>query len=128
MIDFDGRRVLVVEDEFLIALEIETVLQDAGAHVAVAPGVPQGKAFLDGPDAFDAAVLDVRLGDHDVFPLADLLAERGIPFLFHSGHARRIEMTERYPDVTVITKPTSRARLLSEVAKLCGVTADTVAA
>jgi hypothetical protein len=66
-----GRRVLLVEDEFLVAMDVESMLERAGC-AAIGP-------------AADAAVLDVNLNGTPVFPVAKALSERGIPFLFTTG-------------------------------------------
>jgi DNA-binding response OmpR family regulator len=82
-----GKRVLVVEDDFLIALDLETFLADHGCLV-IGPehSVTSGLEALDAADP-DAAVLDINLGEENSGRLADALRGRGIPFLFLSGHS-----------------------------------------
>ena len=72
------RRVLVVEDQFLIRLDLLSVLEEHGAIVIPAASVAQGLAAL-ATATFDVAVLDVHLPDGEVFPVAKQLCERGIP-------------------------------------------------
>lgn len=80
-----GLRVLVVEDEVLIALDCEAMLVALGvAEVRRVRSVADGLSLLDA-EGFDAAILDVRLGSEDSMPLADRLAELGIPFGFLTG-------------------------------------------
>jgi CheY-like chemotaxis protein len=82
-----GLRILLVEDEAMIALDLEFALQAAGYHV-VGPvaGLAQAVALLR-TEAIDAALLDVNLNGELSFPLAELLAERKIPFVFLTGYA-----------------------------------------
>lgn len=81
-----GKRVLVVEDWLVVAQEIETLLTDLGCTVVGA--VPRLEAALEFArnEPLDAAVLDVNLNDEEVFPVADELLLRGIPFLFMTGY------------------------------------------
>lgn len=67
------------------------------------------------PGFYLCAILDVRLRDGEVFPAADRLAQAGVPIIFHSGHADRQGLEDRYPGALVCAKPcaprTLRARL-----------------
>lgn len=65
-----------------------------------------------------AAVLDIDLAGEDVFPAADILTERGVPFVFHTGHGRRIELARDYPDVPVCKKPVRGERIAKVLAGL----------
>jgi len=87
-----GRRILVVEDEFLIAMEIQRWLHAAGAEVVgPVPTVSEALSLIDGGH-LDAAVLDVNLGDGDTsYPVADRLAVLGIPHLFATGETGAAE-------------------------------------
>ena len=81
-----SRRVLVVEDEFFLADDVAEALRALGAEV-VGP-VPTGAmalALLDG-ERVDAAVLDINLRGETIFPLADVLRARGVPFVFATGY------------------------------------------
>lgn len=103
----DGKekpRVLIVEDEILVALLLEDVLAEFGYEVAgVASRLEEGLARAEAPD-FALAVLDVHLNGADVFPLADRLAERGLPFVFATGYGAR-GIPERYAGRPVLQKP-----------------------
>lgn len=105
-----GLSVLVAEDEFLVAFHWETVLEEQGAEVHTAASVEEAMPFAE--DGIDCALLDVSLLDGDVFPVADRLHERGVPFVFHSGHAELDELTRRYPGAQAITKPASETVLV----------------
>jgi CheY-like chemotaxis protein len=81
-----GLRVLVVEDEMMVSMLIEDMLTDLGCTV-VGPASRLDEAIdLAGDAAIDCAVLDVNLGGQPIFPLADLLRERGLPFAFATGY------------------------------------------
>jgi CheY-like chemotaxis protein len=87
--DLAGRRVLVVEDELLVALEVEAALEAEGcAIVGTAPTVGRALSLLDGPEApaLDAALLDVNLRGEMVTPVARRLADRGLPFVLVTGY------------------------------------------
>ncbi|HEX3700806.1 MAG TPA: response regulator [Phenylobacterium sp.] len=81
-----GLRVLVVEDEMMVSMLIEDMLGELGCHV-VGPAARLDEAMaLAGEAELDCAVLDVNLGGQPIFPLADLLRERGRPFAFATGY------------------------------------------
>jgi CheY-like chemotaxis protein len=81
-----GLRVLVVEDEMMVSMLIEDMLTDLGCAV-VGPASRLDEAIeLVRTSDLDCAVLDVNLGGQPIFPLADLLRERGKPFAFATGY------------------------------------------
>ncbi|HYF89503.1 PAS domain S-box protein [Azospirillum sp.] len=103
--DLSGRRVLVVEDEALVALQIEASLAEAGCTV-VGPASRVGDAFdlLYGQGA-DAALLDVNLAGAHSFAIAEILAAKRIPFAFVTGYEAVSTVTERFKAIPVIAKP-----------------------
>ena len=83
---FAGRRVLVVEDESLVAMLLETILEDMGCiPVGPASTVDEGLRMA-ADEAVDAALLDVNVAGRQVFPVAQLLKDRGVPFIFSTGY------------------------------------------
>jgi CheY-like chemotaxis protein len=81
-----GLRVLVVEDEMMVSMLIEDMLTDLGC-IVVGPAARLDEAIdLAMASDLDCAVLDVNLGGQPIFPLADLLRERGKPFAFATGY------------------------------------------
>ncbi|WP_372784080.1 response regulator [Phenylobacterium sp.] len=81
-----GLRVLVVEDEMMVSMLIEDMLSDMGC-VVMGPASRLDEAIeLTKASEIDCAVLDVNLGGQPIFPLADLLRERGCPFAFATGY------------------------------------------
>jgi CheY-like chemotaxis protein len=112
-----GRRVLVVEDEMMVAWLLEDMLADFGcAVVGPAAGVNQALAMLDA-EAFDAAVLDVNLKGQKSYPVADALAARGVPFVFSTGY-NKDSLPNSYQNSPVLQKPFERLKLGDTLAKL----------
>jgi CheY-like chemotaxis protein len=84
--DLTGLRVLVVEDEMMVSMLIEDMLSELGCEI-VGPASRLDEAMeLAKTAEIDCAVLDVNLGGQPIFPLADLLRERGAPFAFATGY------------------------------------------
>jgi PAS domain S-box-containing protein len=99
------RRVLVVEDESLIALELKSDLTRCGwTVVGPAQSLQEGLAVLESDAAIDAAVLDVNLAGRAVYPLATLLQDRGTPFVFCTGYGM-VDPEGRFPSVPILRKP-----------------------
>lgn len=82
----DGLRVLVVEDEMMVSMLIEDMLGDLGCLVVGPASRIEDALVLVDSAAIDCAVLDVNLGGQPIFPLADILRERGAPFAFATGY------------------------------------------
>jgi CheY-like chemotaxis protein len=84
--DLQGLRVLVIEDDSLICLLFEDMLLDLGCKVVgTACDFKRATELAQGDESMDVAILDVNLGGQLVFPVADILSRRGIPFLFATG-------------------------------------------
>ena len=82
----EARRVLVVEDEALVAMMIQDFLTENG-HAVIGPISRASEALLAAKEGdFDAAVLDINLGDGMAYPVAEILAKRGVPFVFVTGY------------------------------------------
>jgi len=98
-------RVLVVEDEFIIALDLSETVRDLGYDLD-GPYADKLNAFVAiESDMPDCAILDVFTGDGEVYPLADRLVAAGVPIVFHSGHVTPAEVYARYPDALACAKP-----------------------
>jgi DNA-binding response OmpR family regulator len=113
----DGITVLVVEDEFLVASLIEDMLMAAGC--VVAGPIPRLSEALDAVDrgTFDAAVLDVNLGGDRVYPVADALSRRNVPFVFVTGYNAGVLPCE-YAERPRLCKPFKMADLLEKLSSL----------
>jgi CheY-like chemotaxis protein len=84
----ESRRILVVEDDHTIATNLAYSLQKLGATVVgPANSVASAMLLINGGETLDAAVLDVHLGSEKVFPVAEALLTRGIPFVFTTGYS-----------------------------------------
>src|SRR5262245_23372700 len=79
-------RVLVVEDEYLIRMLLEDMLDELGYGVAAAVGTISEARRLAANGEFSAAILDVNLDGQEIYPVADILAQRGLPFVFVTGY------------------------------------------
>lgn len=100
-----GRRILVVEDDFLIAEEVRHDLEQAGAVVVgPAPSVEKALRLLDVDPAIEAAVLDVNLNGEQSFPVAARLRAAAIPFLFATGY-NPADLPAEWRQAPVVTKP-----------------------
>ena len=98
-----GRVVLVVEDEFLISLDLQHTLRAAGAN-AVSAGHVDAAMNLSEHPALSAAVVDLRLGKEDGVPVCQRLQSRGIPFIVHTAYSGE-EVRQRCPNAPIIRKP-----------------------
>ena len=105
-------RILIVEDEMLVAMNIEDMLLDLGHEVAGLASRLEPALSLAREGQFDVAMLDVNLAGQQSFPVADILIERGIPFLFATGYGIK-GVAETYRSHPVLQKP-FRARDLGE--------------
>lgn len=112
-----GRRVMVVEDEFLIAISLEMALGEQGALVE-GPFTKLDDARRAVSSRPDAAVLDVRLGSDSSLPLARDLAALGVPLLFVTGNVDGEELKQEFPRAQVLSKPVSEDRVVAELKRL----------
>jgi CheY-like chemotaxis protein len=113
------RRVLVVEDEGLVALMLEDMVDDLGYEVAYsAASVTQALAWIEGGGAADLALLDINLGGEPVFPVADALKARGVPFAFSTGYGESHD--PRFLEAPLLGKPIRVERLRAVLAGLAG--------
>jgi len=104
VIELAGRRVLIVEDEPLIAMALEDVLLDLGCTiVGRAAGVDDALASI-AQHAIDLAILDVNIEGGQSYAVADALRDRGVPFVFTTGAAED-SVDCRYADNVILRKP-----------------------
>jgi len=105
-----GLRILLVEDDPLICLDLEASLGELGAIVTAASGVARALAALKA-SPLDFAVLDFELGAETSEAIAEAARARGIPFLYLSGYSEHDERFSRWPGIRVLAKPLSAARI-----------------
>lgn len=103
-LELKGCRVLVVEDDTLVAWDIEALLQDCGATVLGPVGRLAQALDLIAAAGFDIALLDLNLGRDNSLQAADQLDKAGIPFVFLSGHSADF-LPERHRDRPLVAKP-----------------------
>jgi CheY-like chemotaxis protein len=119
----DGLRVLVVEDEMMVSMLIEDMLTDLGCTI-VGPASRLDEALqLARTVELDCAVLDVNLGGQPIFPLADLLREKGAPFAFATGYgdAGLRDVDRGSPVLQKPFREADLARVLGELRAKAGV-------
>lgn len=105
-----GLRILVVEDEMMVAMLMEDLLEGFGCTI-VGPAASIAKALLlIAGEAIDGAMLDLNLAGHSVYPVADELARRGIPFIFVTGYGNQ-ELPDDYNKRPRLPKPFRRLEL-----------------
>ena len=101
----NGRRVLVVEDDYLLAQDLREQLQCWGAKMmGPVASVAEALALLEGGPAPDMAILDIGLDDEMVYPVAEVLQTRGIPFVFVTGYDAWV-IPDGFAGVPVAQKP-----------------------
>ncbi len=116
-----GRRVLVVEDESLVAMLLETILEDMGCTpVGPASNVDEGEAIARDTVDLDAALLDVNLAGRQVFPVAAVLKARGVPFVFSTGYGES-GLPDEWRGNPTIQKPFTEAAVLDALMQALGV-------
>jgi len=110
-----GKRCFVLDDEFLIALDIQQILERAGAvHVASVASAAEAIELLGREPKFDVAVLDVKLGsaERNSLNVAALLQTQDVPFVFLTGMRADDVHAKKFPTAPVIEKPYDAAALL----------------
>ena len=105
-----GRNVLLVEDNMIIAMDGEDALRDLGADVSTVASVGRAQEAIM-VQSIDLAVLDFNLGHETSLPVADLLTQKGIPFLFATGYGDGLELPERFAHIVLVKKPYSGTTL-----------------
>jgi light-regulated signal transduction histidine kinase (bacteriophytochrome) len=110
------KRLLLVEDSMMIALDAQNILQSAGAEVEIAGSSHDAMRALR-LSPFDAAVLDINLSGETSFGVADDLIDRQRPFIFATGYGESIRIPERFDAIPIVTKPYNKASLQAALAR-----------
>lgn len=113
-----GKRCLVLDDEFLIALDIQQILEAAGAASVKCFGTSaECLAALNVGEKFDLAVLDFKLSDsaRNSLSVATLLTRQGTPFVFVTGMTQKDVRSAEFPDAPVVEKPYEASLLLDAI-------------
>ncbi|TDX79711.1 response regulator receiver domain-containing protein [Neorhizobium sp. R1-B] len=120
MSEFSGIKVLVVEDEGFVALLIEDMLSDLGCEIVASVAELQEACAVAAAEEIDLAVLDVNLGGERSFPVAEVLRERGVPFIFSTGYGTA-GLPPEFIKWPVLAKPFSAKALEATLAVALGV-------
>lgn len=115
--DLAGRRVMIVEDEVIVAFCMECEIEDAGG-IVVGPVYSVAEA-LGIIDSVDVAVLDININGEQIWPVADALSARGVPFVLASancGDPNAIPLA--YAGVARFDKPVAMDRLVAKISEL----------
>lgn len=109
--ELDGLTILVVEDDYLLAMEVKEVLESAGAEVVGPVGrIEPAREAMD-RNPVHGAILDVKLDGHTSFPLVDDLLAREVPVILASG-LEQAQLPERYQALPIVPKPIDVPALL----------------
>lgn len=110
------KRVLVVEDELLIALHLKDILTEIGFDAELADNLKDGVQFAQS-ETFDAALLDINLEGKPSFEIADVLLARGVPMVFITGY-RAGGLNSKYQHIQIVEKPFDPETLAEQVRSL----------
>lgn len=112
-------KLLIVEDEYLIADQVAKFFAERGAEViGFAPTARKAQEIIGRSDPFDVAILDVKLVDGDVSTIADLVRNAGAKLVFYTGTDLQ-KLPERFRKATVVAKPADVAVLYASTIKAC---------
>ena len=115
--DLQGARILLVEDQMLIAMALEADLRDEGFTVTgIAPNIETAIEMIR-RDPPDLAVLDLNLNRETSIPVAESLFERGIPFVFATGYGRDLDLPQMLDHVPVVSKPYLATEIIEKLRK-----------
>ena len=118
-----GHRILVAEDEMVVAMELEDTIIDAGGMVlGPVTSVPEAMSLLQAAKAnggISAAVINLRLGQQSTTRLADALTEHGVPFIYATGYNSHSDI-DAHQEAMVLDKPYTPAGLLQALESLLG--------
>jgi len=115
----DGLKVLVVEDNFLVAEHLRSILAERGCQVVgPVPRRSDGLTLVCRGEALDGAVLDVQLGSETSFDIASELLGQSIPFLFLTGYGDRAMIPAQFRAAPLLAKPIDEGMLVSAMARL----------
>lgn len=115
----EGRRILVVEDSPLIATVLEDMLKDLGCSVVGPTGNMAFAVDLARAEELDGAIIDLNIRGGKVYPVAEVLRDRGVPFLLASGYADWT-LREDFKDRPRLTKPYTATTVEQKLVELLG--------
>jgi DNA-binding NtrC family response regulator len=113
-----GCRILVIEDEYFLADDLDRVLREHGAEVIGPVGERSEAMTLIDHDGFDVAVIDINLHDQAAYPLADELERQSLPFVFATGYSAST-IPDRYSHIARWEKPYEPSAIVNGLLPLC---------
>ena len=117
----EGRKVLVVEDESLVAMLLETMLEDMGCTVfGTAARIVDALEMIAGEVRPDAALLDVNVAGQTVYPVAEALDRQGVPLVFSTGYGQG-GLAEGWEGRPTVQKPYTEAMIRDALMRVLGV-------
>ena len=114
-----GKRVLVVEDESLVAMLLETILEDVGCTPVGPASTVDAALAAVADETLDAALLDVNVAGRQVFPVAEALKARGVPFVFSTGYGEG-GLPDEWRGQPTLQKPFTEAAVRDALIKAMG--------
>ncbi len=118
-----GYRILVVEDEYYIGADLETVLKEEGAEVVGPARLPEEARSMLAEHVCHAAVLDIKLADEDGFSIADALIQMNVPFVFATGYGAA-SIPDRFKAVIRWEKPYNFERAVRDLMRILRTTRE----
>jgi len=119
--ELGGLRILVVEDNFLVAENLRELLSERGCDViGPAPRVEVALGLLAANSRVDGAMLDINLGGENCFPVAAALQERAVPFLFLTGYDQGMVIPAEFSQAPRLSKPVDETDLIVAACKAFG--------
>lgn len=113
---FQGLKVFVVEDESLVAMQLEDMLLDLGCDlVGLAMRVVRALEMVDAAPRIDVAVLDVNIGGDKIYPVAERLREKGVPIVFATGYGRA-GVEPEWQSYEILQKPYTMNEVAAKIA------------
>jgi DNA-binding NtrC family response regulator len=110
----EGLRLLVVEDDAILLMDLEQILQSAGAEIVLCRSVADALAAL-AENRIAAAVLDFRIGQETIVPVARQLSQRGTPFVFYTGQLTGDLALAEWRRCAVVIKPAPARKIVAAV-------------
>lgn len=113
-----NKRILVVEDEFLLADDLAKTIARRGATlIGPVASVPAGLSVAGDTKVIDAAILDINLRNVLSYPIAEILQDRGVPFLFTTGYDHEL-VPEKFHHIRKVHKPYDQQEVVDRLAEL----------
>ncbi len=112
-----GARVLVVEDDAILLMDLEMILRDAGAEVVGSCRTVEDALATVRKQPLSIAVLDVRIGGETIAPVVRQLGKHGTPFVFYTGQVGRDPALAEWPGSKIVAKPAPGRAIVAAVAE-----------